>query len=285
MIMTITSKKKSFWAAKLLLVVWAIAGNSNPSFNWQPQWSWWGEPHNAEKNDEDLKIDDDDDPPNKGTLTVQFQFLIFLFIGNSTTLHCTAGSAQSSTTREKVNCIKLHSIALPGTCFKIALQETCFKSKTSSKEFHQIFSCPPPEQLQNFCFTKTHDCLTAPSLFSSENLQFTSLFGNGCTVFISDLHFFVCIYSFCLCYVSVCIYSFVCWIKQPRLILASSSPPIIDSWVCIVSYHYVSVFSFVCVWGDLRLTLPSSSPPIMVSWGSSLPPPSSPPPITINRNP
>ena len=131
--MMITLKKKSFWAAKLLLVVWAIAGNSNPSFNWQPQWSWWGELHNAEKNDEDLKIDDDDDPPNKGTLTVQFQFLIFLFIGNSTTLHCTAGSAQSSTTREKVNCIKLHSIALPGTCFKIALQETCFKSKTSLK--------------------------------------------------------------------------------------------------------------------------------------------------------
>ena len=91
--------------------------------------------------------------------------------------------------------------------------------------------------------------------------------------------------SFCLCYVSVCVYSFVCWIEEPRLILPSSSPPIIDSWVCIVSYHYVSVFSFVCVWGDLRLTLPSSSPPIMVSWGSSLPPPSSPPPITINRNP
>ena len=131
--MMIMGKKKSFWAAKLLLVVWAIVGNSNPSFNWQLSWSWWGELHNAEKNDEGFEIGDDDDPPNKGTLTVQFQFLIFLFIGNSTTLHCTAGSAQSRTTREKVNCIKLRSIALPGTCFKIALQETCFKSKTSLK--------------------------------------------------------------------------------------------------------------------------------------------------------
>ena len=180
------------------------------------------------------------------------------------------------------NCIRLHYRELVS---KLHYRKLVSKVKLPSKEFHQIFSCPPPEQLQNFCFTKTHDCLTAHSLFSSENLQFTSLYGYGFTVFISDLHFFVCIYFFCLCYVSVCVYSFVCWIEEPRLILPSSSPPIIDSWVCIVSYHYVLVFSVVCVWGDLRLTLPSSSPPIMVSWGSSLPPPSSPPPITINRNP
>ena len=283
--MMITSKKKSFWAAKLLLVVWAIAGNSNPSFNWQPRWSWWGEPHIVKKNDKDLNIDDDDDPPNKGTLTVQFQFLIFLFIGNSTTLHCTAGSAQSSTTREKVNCIKLHSIALPGTCFKIALQETCFKSKTSLKRVSSNILLSSTWTIAKLLFYKNMTVWLHPLFFPQKTyilppfmvmaVPFSFL------IFISLFAFI----SYCLCYVSVCVYSFVCWIEEPRLILPSSSPPIIDSWVCIVSYHYVLVFSVVCVWGDLRLTLPSSSPPIMVSWGSSLPPPSSPPPITINRNP
>ena len=66
--------------------------------------------------------------PIKGLWLFNSNFLSSCLLGIP--LHYTA---QSSTTREKVNCIKLHSIALPGTCFKIALQETCFKSKTSLK--------------------------------------------------------------------------------------------------------------------------------------------------------
>ena len=246
--MMITSKKKSFWAAKLLLVVWAIAGNSNPSFNWQPQWSWWGELHNAEKNDEDLYIDDDDDPPNKGTLTVQFQFLIFLFIGNSTTLHCTAGSAQSSTTREKVNCIKLHSIALPGTCFKIALQETCFKSKTSLKRVSSNILLSSTWTIAKLLFYKNtwlFDCTL--SFFLRKPTVYLPLW-----LWLYRFHFwssFLCLHLFFLFVLCLCLCLFLCllnWAAAAYPSLKFPSHYRLLSLYCILSLCF-SIFLCLCL--------------------------------------
>ena len=143
------------------------------------------------------------------------------------------------------NCIRLHYRELVS---KLHYRKLVSKVKLPSKEFHQIFSCPPPEQLQNFCFTKTHDCLTAPSLFSSENLHFTSLYGYGCTVFISDLHFFVCIYFF-LFVVCLCLCLFLCllnWAAAAYPSLKFPSHYRLLSLYCILSFCF-SIFLCLCL--------------------------------------
>ena len=143
------------------------------------------------------------------------------------------------------NCIRLHYRELVS---KLHYRKLVSKVKLPSKEFHQIFSCPPPEQLQNFCFTKTHDCLTAHSLFSSENLQFTSLYGYGFTVFISDLHFFVCIYFF-LFVLCLCLCLFLCLLNwrttaYPSLKFPSHYRRL--SLYCILSLCF-SLFRCLCL--------------------------------------
>ena len=213
--------------------------------------------------------------PIKALLLFNSNFLSSCLLGIP--LHCTAllalhRAGQLGKRWIASNCVRLHYRELVS---KLHYRKLVSKVKLPSKEFHQIFSCPP--QLQNFCFTKNHeeknvDCRKFTVYLQLWSFHFLSLF--------------ICLDLFlCLCYFSgLCLFHCL-FSGRSTTYPSSSSPSIIDSRVCIVSYHFVSVFSFVCVWGDLRLTLPSSSPPIMVSWGSSLPPPSSPPPITINRNP